>query len=221
MEIQEKNKKLLLGWGRVVFQKKKHHNTWCQQKLKLEDEWNQNVRLWSAIVKKKTQSNPAEFVTLDELLDLLKESRGRCCITGLVVPFHEGTHIRYWSLSVDHKEPLTKAKNQEGVQAKRNLQIMCRGVNEVKGSYSDEGTKIWYRNYVKHNPLTCHKKYQIAYYHPLSFFFSTFLLLRKFRAWLPPLYTKRHTIIDIIISMLLFFYWTNKIIMRCSFYCFF
>lgn len=165
--------------------------------------------VWSVVVE-KTESNPTQFVTLDQHMDLLKESRGRCAITGLPVPFHHhGTRPRYWSLRVDHIRPLSQNKKWKGVWAKRNLQIMSRALNDIKGSYSETELKDGIVVSVNHNPLNYHKSSHLI--HPFILWSSFFtmkipcLIIPSlyYNCWLKTLYYWYHHFIT-------FFYWTNK-----------
>lgn len=85
------------------------------------------------------KSNYDNFVSIDELLDLIIASGFKCVITGWYTLIHNNNAGRYpyWAFSIDHIVALTLAKESSWFWSKYNMQIMSHGLNFVKGSYSN------------------------------------------------------------------------------------
>lgn len=69
----------------------------------------------------KRDSNQTNFLTEDEFVDLVVQSELRCVITRKRTYIYEGSKCYYWTLTMDHKDPLRGINDNDDTWASSNL----------------------------------------------------------------------------------------------------
>jgi 5-methylcytosine-specific restriction endonuclease McrA len=98
----------------------------------------------------RKRGDGSQVVTVEELINLCSAKKGQCAITGWTCFLHDNRRSRlpYWALSFDHIMPICHSYFRPEAWSIANIQIMCSGINTVKGNYSDEEVKRWYKRFL-------------------------------------------------------------------------
>lgn len=81
----------------------------------------------------------AKRVTPADLLDVLEKQHYRCALTG--------DPIKPDTAAVDHIQPCSRG----GKHTKRNIQILHKSVNKIKGAFNNREFIEWCGKVVRHN----------------------------------------------------------------------
>ncbi|KAG1460904.1 hypothetical protein G6F56_005840 [Rhizopus delemar] len=106
-------------------------NNWCQIKA-------QNMMKNMKQRKAKRSGSNQEFATKDQLMDLIRQSNGKCAVSGSL-GLWKSSNLDPFQLTVDHIEPLSKG----GSNVINNLRPMFRCLNFVKSNESEQEFRRW------------------------------------------------------------------------------
>ncbi|CAO3664324.1 unnamed protein product [Rhizopus stolonifer] len=99
--------------------------------------------LFKQMVKRHKQVSSTETSSAEEILELMRQSKGICtasCVLGIWLP---GAPWHPFQLTIDHKVPLSRG----GSSHISNLQVMLRCLNQVKSNETDAELCRWLQGF--------------------------------------------------------------------------
>lgn len=91
-----------------------------------------------------------KLTTPEELVDMVRRSNMRCALSNAPVFLSFNGRGHYWSLSIDHKIPLSEARySTEPIASIENLQVTCHIMNNIKKSRSNDYLMNWWKEFTQ------------------------------------------------------------------------
>lgn len=99
--------------------------------------------LFKQMVKRHKQVSSTEISSAEEILELMRQSKGICAASGVIGIWLPGASWYPFQLTIDHKIPLSRG----GSSRISNLQVMLRCLNQAKSNETNAELRRWLQGF--------------------------------------------------------------------------
>lgn len=92
----------------------------------------------------KSEADASKLVTAKELYEICVQNEFKCAVSGHTCYFKSRDCRRtpYWSISLDHIDPLNDSKENPISWSKENIQPLCNVLNIIKGHVPNDELRL-------------------------------------------------------------------------------